>query len=1051
MADVELDSLKLQITSDANNAKDGLDALISTLDTLKQKTKGGVGLTSVANQVGKLATETAKLNGSEGAKLKSLADGLKALSGLGTLKLSSSVANQISAMGNAVKTLDGVSFGKVKDLAGAVEPLTLLGKSNLGPVLNQLKKLPEVMTELGKVDMATFKMKVEDLAASLRPLTDEMQKVANGFSAFPAKIQQFVASSAKVPSSNASSSKSFANLASKIGATFYLFKRGARVIGSWINESNEYVETMNLFTVSMGEYAAEAQKYAEDVGEAMGIDPAAWMRNQGVFMTLATGFGVAGDRAKIMSEQLTQLGYDLSSFFNISVEEAMQKLKSGLAGELEPLRNLGFDLSKAALEAVALSLGIDKTYDSMTQAEKSQLRYYAIMNQVTDAHGDMARTLEAPANQIRIFKAQVTQAARALGNIFIPALNAILPVAIAVIKVITTLANIIAKLFGGSGFSGVDYSSGLGGVASSAGSAEEAIDGATGSANKLRKTLLGIDELNVMPDPSSGGGAGGVGGGGGGFDFDLPTYDFIGQATSEKIDAVVDKMKEWLGITEDIDSWSELFDTRLGTILELVGIIGGSFVTWKLTKGFLDGITALKDLLANPTYSIVIGAILTITGFTLAFDGLESAIKNGLDGFNFGEIIGGSLLAGGGTALLGTKIATWITTAFAGTPVASALTTAAINLFGQTAGPISAGAVAAAGGILLAAVTGVVLGIPTYIVSIRDALLNGIDWLSGLLIPAGSTAAAAGIGAIIGACGGPIGAGIGALIGLAVGLVTDGIILVTQKGAEIVKWFEGVKSKFDNWASNLRTKISNFFNAVVNAVKGFSPALALQFENMGADILYVFDGIKLRIDGFLTNCRGMVDILHKLFNGDFAGAWKSMKDLALANLKALANDAILYINRLITSVESMVNYIIRGVNKMINGFNKISWNVPDWVPSIGGKKLGFSIKTISEVSLSRVPTYAQGGFPSGDLFIANEAGPEMVGSIGNRTAVANNDQIVEAVSRGVYQAVVSAMGSSRGDQVVEAKVNDKVLFEVLVSRARQETVRTGHNPLLGGA
>jgi hypothetical protein len=86
----------------------------------------------------------------------------------------------------------------------------------------------------------------------------------------------------------------------------------------------------------------------------------------------------------------------------------------------------------------------------------------------------------------------------------------------------------------------------------------------------------------------------------------------------------------------------------------------------------------------------------------------------------------------------------------------------------------------------------------------------------------------------------------------------------------------------------------------------------------------------------------------------------------------------------------------------------------------------------------------------GQMFIAREAGPELVGSIGRRTAVANNDQIVESVSRGVYQAVVQAMGSSRGDQVVEAKVNDKVLFEVLVSRARQETMRTGYNPLLGG-
>ena len=275
MADIE--SLELQITGDARDAKAGLDALITTLDTLKTTTKGGAGLTSIANQVSKIAKATGNLNGSEGQKLESLANGLKALSNLGNLKLSSSVANQISNMGNAVKALDGVDYSKLNGLVTAVQPLTTLGKSNLGSVLNQIKKLPEVMAELGKVDIGAFSAKIKELATSLKPLADEMQKVANGFAAFPAKIQQFISASSKVPSSNAASSKSFANLATKMTATFLALKRGAKVIASWINESNEYIENLNLFTVSMGEYAASAKEYAETVGDIMGIDPSAWM------------------------------------------------------------------------------------------------------------------------------------------------------------------------------------------------------------------------------------------------------------------------------------------------------------------------------------------------------------------------------------------------------------------------------------------------------------------------------------------------------------------------------------------------------------------------------------------------------------------------------------------------------------------------------------------------------------------------------------------------------------------------------------------------------
>ena len=248
-------------------------------------------------------------------------------------------------------------------------------------------------------------------------------------------------------SSTRSSAASFGQLATKVAAAAISLKKVGTTIASWINESNEYVENLSLFKVSMGEYAESAQEYAEAVGEIMGIDPSAWMRNQGVFMTMATGFGVATDRAATMSQQLTQLGYDISSFYNTSVEDAMQKLQSGLAGELEPLRRLGYDLSQAKLEATALSLGIDKAVSSMTQAEKAELRYYAIMTQVTQVQGDMARTLESPANQMRIFKAQTEQAARALGNIFIPALNAILPYAIAATKVLRIIADAVAALF----------------------------------------------------------------------------------------------------------------------------------------------------------------------------------------------------------------------------------------------------------------------------------------------------------------------------------------------------------------------------------------------------------------------------------------------------------------------------------------------------------------------------------------------------------------------------------------------------------------------------
>lgn len=318
-----------------------------------------------------------------------------------------------------------------------------------------------------------------------------------------------------------------------LGGALYSMKRAYNMVKEWVNLSMDYIENVNLFTVSMGKFADEAKEYAEAVSEVMGIDPSEWMRNQGVFMTLATGFGIVSDRAYIMSKNLTQLGYDISSFFNIDYAEAMQKLQSGIAGEIEPLRRLGYDISQAKLEATALSLGINKLVKDMTQAEKAELRYYAIMTQVTTVQGDMARTLEQPANQMRILKAQITQTARAIGNVFIPILNAVIPYIIAFFRVLRDAADMLADLVGFE-MPEVDYEDNTFGEISS-----DMAD-ATESAKKLNKQLASFDEINnitITDDIETNNGTGS------GFDFELPEYDFIGDAIEGKVDAIYDQMK----------------------------------------------------------------------------------------------------------------------------------------------------------------------------------------------------------------------------------------------------------------------------------------------------------------------------------------------------------------------------------------------------------------------------------------------------------------------------------------------------------------------------
>lgn len=1045
-----IESLELEIQSNSKSAVAGIDALTQSLTKLRDATKGGLGLKSIA----------------------------KGMQSINDVDLSDAEQN-------------------IESLVDAISPLTKLSKSNLSSFITPLKNLPKVFTELNGVDMGAFAEKIQEVATAVKPLADEMQKVANGFSAMPTKIQKLLKETDKLPESNKKASASFTDLYHKISLAAKGIANFSKKIWSSIEKSNDYIENLNLFSVAMGKNADEAMRFAENVSDAMGIDTSEWIRAQGVFMTLATGFGVASDRATTMSRNLTQLGYDLSSFYNIITSDAMDKLKSGLAGELEPLRAIGYDLSQAKLEAIALELGISKSVSAMTQAEKAQLRYYAIMTQVTVAQGDMARTLDDPANQLRVLKAQMNMAAREIGNIFIPALNAILPYAIAVAKVMRTIASNIAGLFGFE-LPEVDYS-GVEVMGNTAEDTSDALDDAVDSAKKLKTYMLGFDELNVINPSSEDDTLGGLIDE---LDFKLPEYDFLKELADSKVAKIVEDMKEWLGLTVDIDTWGEFFETRMGRILKLVGLIGAEIALWKISQTFIDSIKLITTLLSNPTYAIAIGIALTITGFAITLDGLESTVREGLDAFNFAEIIGGTIFSASTSAFLGAKLVKWIVTAFSGSGVATAIVGAAIKMFGQTTGPITAGAVTATGGIVAAAITAVVLGIPTYFVGIYDACMKGLDWLSGLLIAAGSTLAGAGIGAII---AGPVGAGIGALIGLAVGLITDLVILIVQNWEQICSWFGSVVSWIDvnvvqpigNFFKGLWESIATFFVNLWNDIVAIWTPVATWFDKVVIQpIASFFEGLTLRLGQFFEGCwliiqavwliastwieqefiipvrtefeklcneisnffsslwDGIVEIwigvstwfdetiatpvqrefekcctaIGEFFSSLWSGIveiwtgvsnWfdeeiakpieKVFKDCCAA-ISGFFSSLWLGIrqgvagamNGVIGAIEGAINWVIDGINNLIGGFSKIV----QWAADVLGQNWG-GITLVQRVKFARVsvPTYADGGFPEqGQMFIAREAGAEMVGNIGRRTAVANNDQIVAGIAGGVSQA-----------------------------------------------
>lgn len=1050
MADnVEIQGLEFQIVNDSTQAVAGLQNLINTLNRLKTATNGGAtGLSKTAQGIRELSNSLKGLNsGDASQKITRLTNALTALSQVGNVKISSSIANQLTAINTALAGLKWTDGDKLTSLANGLRPLSELGKANMTTFINQLSKLPKVIEDLEAADIDKFTQQMTALAAAMKPFADEMQKVSNGFSAFPFKIQKLITSTEKYNASARKATSTTGKFTSglkalNVAAVAITFRKIGHFIAQAVTESNKYQEDLNLFTVALGQYAAEAQNYAEKVSDVMGIDPAQWLRNQGVFNTLLTGFGDTAERAQLMSQNLTQLGYDISSFFNISIEDAMQKLQSGISGELEPLRRLGYDLSQARLEQTALNLGIKESVANMTQAEKAELRYYAIMTQVTTAQGDMARTLEAPANQLRILQAQLTQAARAIGNIFIPALNAILPYAIAVVQVIREIANALANLAGFK-LTDVDYS-GVNSAAVGAGSLADNLDDAAGAAKKLKQYTAGFDELNVFA-PNTGSGSGAGAGGAGGFDFDLPTYDFLGDAVQTRIGEIKKMIEDTLAEITTIVSG---FMLAVGAILVVtgvniplgVGLMAAGAVGLAATVGL--NWTAMSSELASTLALItgVVGGFLLALGAIMAFSGANLSL-------------GIALMALGGASLVSAAVINWHNSD-------RHLTDALTTLTGVLAGAsLAVGAmlaftgVATGLGIALMAVGAVTLVSAAALNwnSIPDALASPLSRV-GLLV-SGATLA---LGAIL-AFSGCMPLGIALMAVGAASLVSvmalnwnglsdeiqNVIAIITTvvsvaflaigaalafSGANIplglallaagaVTMGTAIMPNWNDLSDNVQQKISMITTVVGGALLAVGAILALSgvalplgLGLMAAGALSLGAVATLNWDFVVNSIKKVVSVITGILSGALivlgvllclsgAGVGLGLAVLAAGLSLSYAawtlddNPITRFVRQMANSIIGLVNGVIDAINDMFHiQFNGLSVMGITLIPA-------FDIRL---VDIPHIPFFEDGGFPNeGQLFIAREAGAEMVGAMGRRTAVANNDQIVEGISAGV--------------------------------------------------
>ena len=788
--------------------------------------------------------------------------------------------------------------------------------------------------EVGIATQAEASIRMLDRAAS------KCNTVAKSLDTINKKIGQTEQASNNAAKSSDKMSKKLSQTLS-LNRIYFLYnytKRMAQGIADIIQTSIDYQETLNKFQNSMGNMYNDAVKFQNKITEAYSLSSNSLVEYQANFNNMLKGLGQIDENiAYSLSEALVEMGVDISSLYNTTVESAMTKLQAALAQQTRPIRSVaGFDITQNTLSNVMSQIGItDRQISQLSQVEKRLLIVIALQRQManTNTFGDWARTMNQPANQLRILKEQLIELKSVLGSFVFGTLRNILPyvngVVMALKEILKTLASImgIDVSFPETPTFDIEYGE-------EAENAATGLDNAAKAAEKLKKATTGIDELNILSQDTGDTSTGdtGTGGVGGGVDPRLLTAlgEYQSQLTgvNNKAQQIRDKIMEWLGFTKDVDEET-------------------GKVTWKLKDGYTN-IEKIRDAL------IVVGAILTVGAIAKGikkiatfFKNIKEAgsiIKKALDFTSLGRTIESGLSKIGGK--IGKTFASLITTPlksafsdislgfeYLGTSTFSeALNTLILPALGTIAQVI--------GGIALT-VGGIILAFSGLHKLLDDDITNDFDGIMQII---------EGIALVV--------AGIAVLLGAWPVAIIAGIVFV---GALIVKYWDEIKI---------------FITEKIPYYVGY--AIGWILVKLGQLKQKISDKVVEIITNIGEKFSELGDKIKKFFTeGDL-----------IENIKELGS--------------KIGNAIINGFKNAFEKIGKVLGKMKDFF------KAGFSQGALDayDAEVSSVMGYATGGFPTrGDYFLANENGkPEYVGSIGGKTAVANQNQIIQGISYGVAMA-----------------------------------------------
>lgn len=567
-------NLSLDLNTEAINSyveaigrlSEGVDKLLGTGQTLQKVSSsiqriGNMNMGNMGNQiplfVNHLDTLIKKLNGLENVSfnvepIRKLISSFSVLSKIDTSGLSGTIDGLAEGLAQLRDGVKGISFSgiDISGLTAFMRAISALGgksaskaaESNISKLAVALHQMMTTLSTAPKVSQNLIQMTqaLAQLASTGGRAGTATASLAKNFNALPSSVHK--------------AKSSFNGLAGAFGkfyATYWLLIRGMNQFKKAIDISSALTEVQNVVDVSFGDMSDKMNEFADSALELYGMSELTAKQIGSRFQAMGVAMGFAQKDMTDMSIRLTQLAGDLASFYNISQDSAAQKLQSIFTGETEPMRQLGLDLSFATVEAWALSQGINADMQSMTQAEKTMLRYQYVLANTGQATDDFIRTQNSWANQLRLLTGAFEQLGSIVGGVlinafkpFIQALNSVMG---AVISFAETVSNALGAIFGWEYQTGGGVAQDLELGAGAAEDIEDATGGAAKNAKELNKYIAAWHEVNNMTTNDGTSGTGGGGGGGAG-----------GTGGSGSGGQWVQSESLWEKYTSDIDSLYEL-------------------------------------------------------------------------------------------------------------------------------------------------------------------------------------------------------------------------------------------------------------------------------------------------------------------------------------------------------------------------------------------------------------------------------------------------------------------------------------------------------------